>query len=98
VTQEVPDEQEEPAQQPVEPTPVTTPPEVPPEIQQQEFNYEDHRTYSQAIYNQPVYDVDAVFGPGGLDQNAKHTPATVQTAIDQMMQQPDKQFQTEEVQ
>jgi hypothetical protein len=93
VTQEVPDEQEEPAQQPVEPTPVTTPPETP-----TEFSYADHRLYSQAMYQQPVYVVDAVFGPGGLDPNEKHTTATVQSYIDTMMALPDKQFETEEVQ
>ncbi len=84
---QVPEEEEQPA-----PTPTETPPEIPPEIQQQEFAYSDHRLYSNALYNQPVWVVDAVFGTGGLDQNAKHTPASVQTAIDQMMQQPDKQF------
>jgi hypothetical protein len=87
-------EPQEPAtpEQSEQPTPTSEPPEVPPEIQQQEFAYSDHRLYSQALYNQPVYVVDAIFGPGGLNQNEKHTPANVQTAINQMMQQPDKQF------
>jgi len=90
----VTEENQEPAaeQQPA-PTPTETPPELPPDISGTEYTYSDHRTYSQAVYNQPVWVVDAVFGPGGLDKNVKHTPATVQTYINQMMQQSDKQFE-----
>lgn len=84
--------QEPEAQQlPAEPAQQTAP-EIPPEIAQQEFAYSDHRLYSNALYAQPVWVVDAVFGTGVLDQNAKYKPADVQTAIDQMMLQEDKQF------
>ena len=86
------EENQEPAAE-QQPTPVETPPEVSQEVSSTEYNYADHRTYAQAVYGQPVWVVDAVFGPGGLDKNVKHTPATVQAYINQMMQQPDKQFE-----
>ena len=85
---EVPDEEE--VTSPEQQEEVVQPP---PEIANAEFTYTDHRTYAQALYKQPVWVVDAVFGPGGLDQNAKHTPTAVTSAIDQMMAQPDKQFE-----
>lgn len=90
---QVPEEQEEePA---VQETEAPAPHEVPPELAQQEFAYTDHILYAQALYQQPSWVVESVFGPGGLDPAVKTTPATVQTYITQMMQTPDKSFEVE---
>jgi len=58
------------------------------------LGYNDHRTYSMSLYNQPVWVVDAVFSTGQLDPNEQYTPGQVQGAIDQMMATPDKQYET----
>lgn len=56
----------------------------------------EHRTYAQALYQQPAFVVDSVFASGKLDPNGTYTQGEVQQAIDQMMMEPDKTFQPEE--
>ena len=93
---ETPEEEEVTTPPAPEQQEVIPPPTPPSEIANTELAYADHRTYAQALYQQPVYVVDAVFSTGGLDQSEKHTPNEVSNAIVNMMSQPDKQF--EEVQ
>jgi hypothetical protein len=53
----------------------------------------DHETYSQALYGQPAFVVNAVFSSGKLDSHGTmYTQAQVQAAIDEMMAEPDKTF------
>ena len=53
----------------------------------------DHEVYSQALYGQPAFVVNAVFSSGKLDSHGTmYTQAQVQQAIDEMMQEPDKTF------
>jgi hypothetical protein len=60
------------------------------------YSYADHRTYSNAMYGQPVWVVDAVFSTDALDTNQQYTTATVQAAIDSMMATTDKQYEETE--
>jgi hypothetical protein len=53
----------------------------------------DHELYAQALYGQPAFVVHAVFSSGKLDSHGTmYSQAQVQSAIDEMMQEPDKTF------
>lgn len=55
--------------------------------------YADHRTYANALYEQPVWVIDAVFASGYLQPPTDaFTQAQVQSAIESMMAVTDNQF------
>jgi hypothetical protein len=62
------------------------------EIQSTEYSMSDQLTYAQMIYDQPAWVVEAMFQSGTLDPNQKYTPGQVQAAMDNALQETDKQF------
>lgn len=70
------------------------------EVQQQTpLTPAEHVTYAKALYDQPGFVVDSVFQSGKLDPKAgPYTQAQVETAINEMMAEPDKSFDVPEVQ
>jgi hypothetical protein len=69
------------------------------EFESTEFAYSDHILYSNQLYSQPSWVIEAAFASGTLDPNQKYTKAQVEQSLNTMMQTPDSQFETaEEVQ
>jgi hypothetical protein len=94
-----------PGEPPVtEPTaPKATPPTTPeaPALQTtgegaDALSFADHQAYSQTLYQQPPWIVDAVYQANNLDRNQKYPQGTISSLIDTLMSGQDARYANQE--